>query len=83
MTDLKPRQFIAAIAREATGQLENFTVTYHLEDSHPIVGGVVIDSVFNLEGQNLSSSLTDLEYERIWVECEKNEKSLAAAQQPQ
>lgn len=67
MTDETPRQFLTEI--DGDDKIKRpLNVTYHLEDSHPIVSGVVMDKVLELDGRH--ATLSDDEWERVWTKCE-------------
>lgn len=72
MTDENPRQFLTDIEADAGGK-RSLNVTYHLEDSHPIISGVVMDKVLELDGRH--ANLSDDEWERVWLKCEGHKNS--------
>jgi len=63
------KQFLTQII-SASGDTISLNVTYHLEDSYPVVAGVVIDKTLDLTGAPVN--LSDEEWERVWLKCESH-----------
>jgi len=72
---MNPRQLLTEIVGD-TGNSRPLNVTYHTEDSHPIVSGIVIDKALELDGR--PANLSDDEWEKVWAKCNAHKD-----QQPQ